>query len=245
MGETLEALHRLQDVELQLAAIRGKRESKVRRVESQKRLAAEADERLEQTVRALRDRQKRLDLVQLDVAVRDESVKKHREALNSARTNKEYSAILAAMNTEKADNAKLESTILSLMEEIQTLEANADQLRLERAAVGEGVRAAEQALREFDDGCREKTDRLQERREECSAHIAPSTLLAFTRVADHHDGEAMASVVKMHPKRDEYVCEGCNMKLTLESVNALRTRDEIQLCHVCGRILYLETSAVR
>jgi predicted nucleic acid-binding Zn-ribbon protein len=44
----------------------------------------------------------------------------------------------------------------------------------------------------------------------------------------------------MHPKRDEYLCSGCNMKVTLEVINALQTRDELQTCKVCGRILYWE-----
>ena len=53
----------------------------------------------------------------------------------------------------------------------------------------------------------------------------------------------MAAVSRLRPKRDDYTCEGCNMGVTLEIVNSLQTRDEIQLCGVCRRILYLETSA--
>ena len=33
------------------------------------------------------------------------------------------------------------------------------------------------------------------------------------------------------------------MTLTLEVVNLLKTSDEIQICKVCGRILYLENAA--
>ena len=48
MGETLEALLRLQEVETKLAVIRRKRESKARRVEIHKRQAKHADEKLEE-----------------------------------------------------------------------------------------------------------------------------------------------------------------------------------------------------
>ena len=245
MGETLEALHRLQEVELQLAAIRRKREVKARRVEIHKRRIEETENRLEGNRRTIRERQAKLDALQLDVATRDESIKKHREALNSAKTNKEYGAILSAMNTEKADNAKLESGILELMEQIQALEAEGSRIEEERQALANNVKTAEEALREFDAGSRDTTERLEQKREDCSAKIAPTTLASFTRVAEHHDGEAMSPVMKLHPKRDEYACEGCNMKVTLEIVNALRVRDEIQLCPVCGRILYFEQSPVK
>ena len=50
----------------------------------------------------------------------------------------------------------------------------------------------------------------------------------------------MADVQKPHPKRDEFVCGGCHMTITAEAVNALMTRDELQTCNNCGRILYLQ-----
>lgn len=242
MGETLEALHRLQEVELQLAEIRGNREGKLRKIQIQKRKIDEAEEKLQQIKRVQNERRIRLDSLQLDVVARDASISKHREALNTARTNKEYGAILAAMNTEKADNAKLESSILELMEEIQALDEQANEIIAEKDSFAHRASEAERVLAEFDARCKEETDRLMAKREDCSANIAPTTLMSFTRVAEHHDGEAMACVTKTHPKKDEFVCRGCNMKVTLEVVNALRTRDEVQLCSICGRILYLENA---
>jgi predicted nucleic acid-binding Zn-ribbon protein len=44
---------------------------------------------------------------------------------------------------------------------------------------------------------------------------------------------------------EEYNCAGCNMKVTLEIVSALSSRDDIQLCGSCGRILYLEQIPAR
>lgn len=241
----MEALHRLQEVELQLAAIRRKREAKARRVDTQKRRVESAEARLERNRHTVRERQVKLDALQLEVTSRELSVKKHREALNSAKTNKEYGAILAAMNTEKANNAKLESGILELMEQIQVLETQGSKIEDERQEFAEHVRTAEEALREFEAGARETSERLEQRHRDYSAKIAPTTLASFTRVAERHDGEAMSPVTKLHPKRDEYACEGCNMKVTLEIVSALRSRDEIQLCPVCGRILYFEESSVK
>ena len=245
MGETLESLRRLQDVELQLAAIRRRREAKTRRITAHQRQAKLADERLETHRRKIRERQVRLDSLTLDVATREQSINKHREALNKAKTNKEYGAILAAMNTEKANAAKLESTVLELMDEIQKLQDEAAGGEAEKARLLENVAAAEEALRAFDGELREELSQLEAKRTECSANIACTTLASFTRVAERHDGEAMAPITRLHPKREEYMCEGCNMKVTLEIVNALQTRDDIQLCNCCGRILYLDTALAK
>jgi len=242
MGETLEALRRLQDVELQLAAIRIKREAKTRRHDSQKRKAKQADERLDAHRRKALEKQKTLDALSLDVASREDSVAKHREALNKAKTNKEYSSILQAMNTEKADTAKLESAILELMEETQRLKAQEADLEANKVAAHEGIEQSRRVLEAFDAECREEREELEARREECSANIAPGTLSSFMRVAERHEGEAMALVRKTHPKRDEFICEGCNLQITLETVNALQSRDEIQVCNSCGRILFLDAA---
>lgn len=242
MGDTLRALHRLQEVELQLAEIRGRREARVRKIQVHKRHLDQATEKLDRIRRSRQERQMRLDATQLDAAAREASLAKHRDALNGAKTNKEYSAILAAMNTEKADNAKLESRILELMEEVQLLDEDAKSITAELETLIETARNADKVLKDFDAGSKEQTDQLMAKRQDYSANIAPTTLVSFTRVAEHHDGEAMASILKVHPKRDEYVCQGCNMKVTLELVNSLRTRDEIQLCPVCGRILFIELS---
>lgn len=241
MGETLDALQRLQAVELKLAAIRRKREAKQRRIDVHKRKLQEIDQRLQENEKRKRDIQVQIDALNLDVAAKEDKVRKHREALNSAKTNKEYSSILAAMNTEKADAAKVESRIIELLDQIQKFDDAASQIDAERAALADKLKQAEAALAESDQASSEDRARLQSQRDAVSEGIGPGVLACFERVADRHDGEALASVTKIHPKRDEYICEGCNLKVTLEVINSLQTRDDIQLCPVCGRILYLET----
>ena len=242
MASMLEALHRLQDCELKLAQLRQEREAKARRVEAHQRRVRKADEQLQRCQLATRERQKRLDFLQLDVASREESIDKHRQALNKAKTNKEYAAILTALNTEKADNSKLETEILQLMEAVQTAETEAASVESEKAKFLSELARAEEVLRAYDADSQPQRDSLQTDREHCAEGLLPTTLATFNRVAGHHDGEAIAPVVKIHPKRDEYVCSGCNMNIALEVVNSLQTREDLQVCKVCGRILCLEPS---
>jgi len=240
LGKTLETLHRLQDVERKLAELRREREGKARRVEYHQRQVKKAEDKLDENQHAVRERQKKLDSLQLDMAVREESIGRHRQALNKAKTNREYAAILTVMNTEKADNTKAEGGILQLMEEIQNLKSETASVESEKGKLFEELARAEEALRAYDQQSRALLEDMQARREVCAELLPPATLVTFTRVAEHLDGEAMARIVKLRPKRDEYVCSGCNMNIALEVVNSLQTRDDLQLCKVCGRILYLD-----
>lgn len=245
MGDTLEALHRLQAVERQLATFRRDRESLERRVVYHKRQAEEAEQKLKERHDTTRERQVKLDALQLDVTAREESVDHHRQALNTAKTNKEYAAILTAMNTEKADNSKLETEILRLMDAVQELQDDTSNLEAARAELLEDVAGAEKALGTYEAESRRQFEGLRDDREQCAEKVPPSALATFNRVAGHHDGEALVPVCKLHPKREEYGCSGCNMQVTLEIVNTLHTRDDIQICRVCGRILFLETPAAQ
>ncbi len=243
MGALLEQLRRLQNVELQLAAIRRGRESKTRHIDVARRQLRQIDEKVQQNHAKAREVQMRIDALSLDVAAQEESINRHRQALNKAKTNKEYAAILTAMNTEKADSSKTESAVLQHMEELARVKGEGSTVEAEKAKVLEHLASAEAGLKAFDDQSAVELKRLESERSEISAKIHLQAVEIFNRVAQRHDGEALAAVTKPRPKRDEYSCGGCNMKVTLEVVNGLQTRDEIQTCKVCGRILYLDLPA--
>ena len=206
------------------------------------RHARQIEAKLEQNKIACREQQVRVDALSLEIASREEAINSHRQALNKAKTNKEYAGILAAMNTEKADNAKVEVRVLELMREIEEVKTGGERVETDRAKAAGEVAKAEEQLRTFNADSKEENEKLEGERDEFAERIAPAALAAFERAAHRHDGEAMAVVTRLRPKRDDYTCEGCNMGVTLEIVNSLQTRDEIQLCGVCRRILYLETS---
>lgn len=243
MGGTIEAFRRLQAVELKLAVIRREREARARRIESQKKVAKKAEDRLLEEKRLRQQRQAHLDGIQLEVSTREESVAKHRTALNKAKTNKEYASILTAMNTEKADNTKLEEEILKGMEELQTIDQRIAQYEADLNKQLLLVAAAEKAYQDYEAQTAAEWSRLQGEKATASTGLSPEALASFTRTAERNDGEAMAAVVRPHPRRDEWACSGCNIKVTLEVVNALQTRDDIQMCKVCGRVLYFEAES--
>ncbi|GAG34163.1 unnamed protein product, partial [marine sediment metagenome] len=63
------------------------------------------------------------DKLELELKTREESIAKLRVALNNARTNKDYSAVLTQINTRKADKSKLEDQILTLLSQIDADQA--------------------------------------------------------------------------------------------------------------------------
>ena len=240
MRTVLAALLKVQYVERQLAHVR-------RRLKFRQNAVAVRQQQIEQLRRdwqALHEksllRRADADRLALDLREKEERVAKLRSSLNTAKTNKEYASILTRINTLKADNAKLEEIALKVLQDVDTVKAEADQVQAD-------IQTEEQRLAEVQKTNAEEVAKLTGMLEDLSAKRTeteqgvPSEALAiFDRIAANYDGEGMA-VVEIHGRKTPhtYVCGGCFMGLNPEHANALQVRDEIRTCDNCGRILYL------
>jgi len=240
MGATLESLRNLQDIELQIVDIRRQLESKERAVKRQADKLKTAQEELEDHREDLKRTQVQMDDVDVTLRGRNEHVGKLRDTLNTVKTNKEYAAVLSQLNNEKADVSRLETRayeLLSVVEEKKRL------LVEKQTAVKHEADRLENLQAQFQQGRASFADRLEvlERQRDAAADaLDPKSLDLFNRVSERYEGEVMARVIQTHPRRQEYLCDGCNMSLAAERANALLTRDEVITCDNCGRILFIE-----
>lgn len=243
MGRILDALHALQEIETELGRLRRGENDRTRLVRSAERQIRRTNEKLSQFESERAATQLEVDHYDTQVKSRDDTISKHREALLTARTNKDYAAILTSINTEKADSAKVEKLALEKLTEFERITEQVAGCAEEKSKFDARLAKANKAVQDYLDETQEEREELLERRREASEGLPPTALATFTRVAEKHDGEGLAEVIRLHPKREEYACGGCNMTVPLDHVNALAARDEIQYCLVCGRILYLLSTA--
>jgi len=243
MGEILDALHCLQEIELQLSDLRRAEERKGRQVRNAQREIRKLDDRIAGLRADQAARQAEANHFDGDVTRREESITRHRVALLEARTNKDYAAILTSINTEKADSAKIEKLALEKLAELERVQEAVEACLQQRVTAEQHLEKCEQALQEFLESTAEQRQTLEAQRDTAASGLPPSTMSIFARVAAKHDGEALAEVIRLHPRREEYACGGCHMTVTLDRVSVLRSRDEVQFCGACERILYLPSSA--
>ena len=241
MGATLDALHRLQNIETQLRSLRRQVETKWRSVDARKRRLAALEKQITETHARIKQAQGEADKLELDRKTHEEHIARLREVLNQARTNKEYAAILTQLNTDKAGALKTEDAVLAALGRVDELKKQEAQYRAlfdkERSALAE----IEQTAKGLEAKLAAQLTDLETQRETAADGIPPEALMLFERACEKHDGEAMATIEQLHPKRAEYTCNGCNMSITLETINALQSSgDAVRICETCSRILYLE-----
>jgi hypothetical protein len=244
MGRMVEALRKVQAIEYQLAEVRRRLKLASAAVEAQQARIGELQQQEQALHEAVLARQRDSAAVELDLKQREQQVAKFRASLNTAKTNKEYAAILTQINSLKADNSRLEDEVLRVMQAVDVARGQLEQVKQQRqqnqgyleevkGTSGAEVARLETMLKE-----------LQQRRSQAEAGVPADALGVFNRVAAIRDGDAMAKI-EIHGRKPpyEYVCGGCNMSIRAEHANALRARDEIRFCDVCGKILYLEEQA--
>ncbi len=243
MGAMLEALHRLQVVENQLRSVREQIESKRRVLQNLQRREATLKRQLTDQHTLIQQAQSNVDRLELDRKSHEDHIAKLRETLNKTKTNKEYTAILSQINTDTADNRKLEDAELAGMQRVEELRKQEAEFKATLQKEQTRLTAARDEVAAVEARLAGRLKELEERRAATAAEVEPEALVIFERAGERHEGEAMAIISKIHPKRAEYICSGCNMALTLETVNALQSRDAVLPCNTCGRILYLEAPA--
>ncbi len=241
MGQMLDGLLKLQSIERDLAQVRRRLKIRQSAVNLQQRRIDDHQEQWDALQERVSTRRKDADGHELDLRQSEEHVAKLRTALNTAKTNKEYAAILTQINTLKADNAKLEESTLRIIQDV-------DSVRLEADKIKEQIEAETKRLDEIKQTSTAEIEKLDgmmaeltARRDDAAQGLSPEGLAVFDRVAERYDGEAMAAI-QIEGKKPpyDYICGGCYMSLSAEHANALRVRDDIRICNNCGRILYME-----
>jgi predicted nucleic acid-binding Zn-ribbon protein len=243
MGALLESLLTLQDLELQIVDIRRQLATRERAVERQAAKVRAAEQALDEERAAYKRAQAQQDELDVDLKTRQANVTRLRENLNSVRTNKEYAALMSQLNNEKADTTRLETRAYELLEGVEVRKRTVAE---RQAAVDHDRHRLTDIQAQLEQGRQSFADRLgalERQRGAAAENIDAKSLDLFNRISERYEGEVMARVVRIHPRRHEYMCEGCNMALAAERANALLTRDDVITCGNCGRILHINKSA--
>lgn len=241
MGHMLAALLSLQKIESKLAQVRSRLRTRERAVKVQQSKINQLCRQWQELHDRHLAKRSHADELALIVQERDEQVAKLRTTLNTAKTNKEYAAILTQINTTKADNSRVEEDALTAMQQAEEIKAEAETLKQQIDSETQVLSEVERTSQAEIARLQEMLDELQANRDHAAKEVPAESLAAFNRIAGNYDGEAMA-VIEVHGKKPpfDYTCGGCFMGLNAEHVNALRKYDQVRTCDNCGRILYLD-----
>jgi uncharacterized protein len=239
MGPTNIALVKLFQADQQLRAAQAKLEAASKDVRIQERRVNDLAEKQRLASAKLMESQSHSKQVELDLKSRDAHIEKLRTQQQNAKNNKEYQAFLVEINTEKVDKNKIEDELIRYMEQVEKGQKELAELNTQLEAEQAKLQSVKQGIGDKLTALQAEIDALKPPREEAWNAVAPRDRDLFDRLAERHDGEALAPITKPDRRREEYVCGACNMELVVDVYNKLHSRDEMLFCPSCRRILYI------
>lgn len=240
MGAKIQTLLALQETEYQLADIRRQINRKQRAIAAQEAKQRIAQREIDAEAAEVQRMQMRFDELDVELKGRNAEIDKHRQALNSVRTNKEYAAILSVLNNEKADLTRVEAQAMEMMQAVEERKEGLAKLEADREKIDAKIAELSGQLGDVRTDVGERLNGLEAQKREIAATLSAEELNLFDRLSERYDGEALAAVQTVNPRGDEFMCNGCNMTVTADYASRLRFADEIITCKSCGRILFVE-----
>ena len=195
--------------------------------------------RLTQQRQALEDKKERIKKLRVESHAREnelraaeQQIEELTRKLNSASSNKEYTALQHELTARRVDSSRLEDQILATMTDIEAVEAEVREIRkniqqIDREHDEEAGEVEKHASR-LDRQIRE----LQAQRAGAAEAVDEDIRREYERIAARKGSSAVAPVVAN-------TCQGCFMQLPPQYAHNLAAGNAIIHCPSCSRILYL------
>jgi len=197
-------------------------------------------ERTENTQQRMQH-QSHIATIETETGSLDERINTLREELNKAVNDKQYSAVLAEINTIKGQRKAFEDEELTEMGAVEILLESAKGIKTKEKERKTLLDAAATELATRKTEIAESLAELEIQREAAAVIIPEEALSTFDSIADDYEGQSMAAIDVVDLKRREYSCSSCSLRISLEALTTLLGSSEnIITCGSCDRILYLK-----
>lgn len=229
---SLEKLLSVQVVDSQIIFLRESLRQRPRELEDDRRRVASARAAVDDVKAKIKATKLASDQRDLEVKRLEGEINKANIALNTAKTNQEYTIFkeqIARLTTQKSG---VEDEVLERLTAIDDLEALQKERQGRLAEVETTLRKKEAELNELIKGMQTEVDRHLAKRAELIQGLDPEHLRLYDRVLERHNNFAISRV-------ESSVCHGCYMAVTSQDQNLILQGQLVQ-CKSCSRLLYLD-----
>lgn len=225
-------LIQLQTVDSEIYALNYEKECKPKEIQAFQDAFEAKKQQLADLEKGFLDIQKQRKDRELELATKEEVIKKLQNQLFSLKTNKEYQTMLKEIENAKADKSVIEDRILELFEKGDSIKKDIDvekkRLQEEERVFNEQKKKVEIRVKEIDD----RLAQLDAQRKQVIPSIGPNMLAQYERILSNRGGLAIVSV-------KDNSCRGCNLFVPPQVINLIKMYERIITCEVCNRILYI------
>jgi predicted nucleic acid-binding Zn-ribbon protein len=157
-------------------------------------------------------------------------LRKTQSKLHEVKTNKEYSAVLAEIDTGKQRIAALEDQVLDLMELTEQHRYNYREQEQRLAEAKHELEDQNQRVQQDQQALSERITVEEAKRQRLIGDLDAQLYAMYQRLAALRDGQAVVYV-------QEGTCGGCYLKVQPQLISEIRRQDKLITCPHCQRML--------
>lgn len=229
-----QTLVRIQEFDLEMDDLKARAQSIPRESAELDAELAEAKDALERAKDRLKELEKQQRHEELILDDKTALLKKYDAQLFSVKTNREYKAMLAEMDTVKAEISSIEERILEILTDMDYAKEEAESAKKalddEEAAVREKKLELEKELEEV----KRKLTQREQQKQGLIPNVEEELYQLYEKIRKaKKNGPGAVPIVNDS-------CGGCYMQIPPQVVNEVIAGDRIIMCQSCSRILYWE-----
>jgi len=202
--------------------------------ETIKRLEQERDGRatiIENARDKLKQNIKDREKLEKEIQVVKDKIKKYKDQMGNATTNKEYQGFMAEIKYEEQNIAALEEKVIEKMVESDDIMNEIRESEAEFKKISEEYNRKITDLKQTTEYNKEKLAENVKNRAAARTTIPANLLTLYDAIAGKRNGKAVS------PVETEF-CGICNVKIRPQRFNELIAAREVLRCESCGSILY-------
>ena len=231
MQSDLELLLKLQVIDYDLGELERSKEYLPDMMGNLHREIRETQGKLQETRELLQQAQLKQKNLELEVKTKESDLTRYQQQMMTIKTNKEYDALVAEIDSIKSTITTRETELLETIESIATLEKEVTALQDKDSQIAENNSKQLAILQEKVDSIGAKVAEKETERQTVIGSVSRPTLMIYERIRRGKGG----SVVVVVKKR---ACSSCYKALTAKKVQEIKRNDRIETCDNCGCLLY-------
>lgn len=171
-----------------------------------------------------------------DVQVNLEKIKKKDIQLMSIKSNKDYQALLTAIEDLKTQNSGLEDEMIEFLDVLDDNEAALSKERAEFSLIKDQILTEKNELEQKCENERKKLSDLNSDLNKISEKVAPDLMKRYNSIREKIKGVAIAAAKNS-------VCQACYINIPPQMYNELYKSDTLNFCPNCQRIIYVKNES--
>jgi len=236
MQKDLELLLKLQEIDYTIGELersKGYLPDMVHQLQKQIDEAANSVKASEERLTQLQLDYKRLEL---ELQTLENELAKYQSQMKIIKTNKEYDALMAEMETRKTRISKGEDELLKVMNEMEELNAKIPEYKQQLTEIKKTNQVQLAEMKKEIDSIGTKIKIKEDERKNIAVRIGKPAAAIYERV---RKGKGEVVVVSVKKK----ACSGCYKSFPPQRIQEIRKGDGIICCDNCGRILIWDSDS--